>query len=440
MVIIMVIYFLNFFFGLSILLQKRINSGLYHYLVLLALILPILTPLLYLVNVFDDITKRKLMKKRKIDLENVPELNYDKTTSRNDVQYFTNGKKLFNDMFMEINEAKHYVHINTFAFNTDEIGKEFLNCLIKCLERGVEVIIICDKLGSLNMKKKYVKEYLTKGGKLVPLLSLLPGINYRNHRKVMIIDNKIAYLGGFNIGDKYLGKKKKLGKWVDSHIKIIGNAVEEIEKRFLADLMYAQKQQINVSNYLINHNFPGNQMIEIVTSGIDTTDFDLIENKVLEEIYQAKEKVYLQTPYLILNDNMLNALLYAKNKGIDVKVMIPSKNDHPFVYQATLAYASLLVNHGIDVFLFSNEAFLHAKVVIIDHHTLISTHNLDVRSFIYSLEIGALVLDKDFTDYLTKVFLKQITYCKQLTKEMVQTYPVWTKLKLALCRLLSHYL
>lgn len=440
MVIILTIYLINFFFGLRLLLYKRINSSLYYHLVLLTLLIPVLTPLFYILNVLDDYTQRKLIKKRKIDLENLPTLSNSKTTSRNDLQFFTNGKKFFDDMFMELNEAKNYIHISFFALNTDEIGKEFFNQLTKCLQRGVQVIILYDQLGSIKIKKKYLNEFRKHGGKLVPFLKIFTGINYRNHRKVMVIDNKIAYLTGFNIGDKYLGKNQKLGIWVDSALKITGNAVEIIEKRFLADLMYALKRKVEVDKYLIKQKFLGSKIVEVISSGVDISDIDLIENKVLEELYQANERVYLQTPYLILNDRFLNALLYLKHKGIDIKVMIPSKNDHPLVYQATLAYASILVSNDIEVYLFSNQAFLHSKVVIIDNHALISTHNLDIRSFIYSLEIGTLVIDKDFTDYLTKVFLKQVTYCKQLTKEMVQTYPVWTKLKLAICKLFSHYL
>lgn len=438
------IYFLNFFFGLKLLLHPNINLSNNIFTLILIIIFPFLTPIIYLFVFFDEQARKHFLKKQSLDINNIPNLNDKTLTQHNELTFFTNGEELFEDIFEEIKNAKHYIHISFFTFSTDRIGKLFIKKLEEKLKENVEVIIMYDPLGSYSQRKKYFNNYKKLGGKLIPFVKFkikYPNLNYRNHRKYIIIDNKIAYLGGFNISDKYLGRNKKLGLWIDSEIKILGSAVSNIEKRFLADLMYCKKEKVNISKYLIEHEFTGNKQIEIISSGADISQINHIENKIIQYIYNAEKYIYIQTPYLILNDNFIKALKYAESKGVDIKIMLPNKNDHPFVLQATKAYAALFVDSNIKIYLFNKNAFLHSKVFVCDdHYVSIGTTNLDIRSFKFSLETNAFITDKSFAQLVKEVFIKQTTYCTLYTKTQIEKQNIFIKIYFNACKLLSNIL
>ncbi|QVK19027.1 cardiolipin synthase [Mycoplasmatota bacterium] len=439
--ILIAIYLLNFFFGLKILFKQNINLSNMTYTFLLIIIFPFFTPFIYLLIVSDEQIRRQLIKKREIDEKHIQTVKSITVTQHNEVRLFNNGDLLFEDMFEEIERAEHYIHISFYTFNTDQIGKSIIKKLEEKLKQNVDVKILYDSLGSFQMKKKYFNNFIKLGGEIIPFIKLkrkFLNINYRNHRKIMIIDNKIAYIGGFNIGDKYLGRDKKLGLWVDSQLKIIGNATTPIEKRFLADYMYCSKKEIDIKPYLMTHQFKGNKLIEILSSGPDISEINYIENKFIQHIYQSQKCIYIQTPYLILNDAFIKALKYASLRNVEIKIMIPNKNDHPFVLQATKAYASLLVDENIKVYLFNKKSFLHSKVFICDdHYVSIGTTNFDIHSFKYNLEINAFVNDSDLALYTKTIFNKQLTYCTEYTKMMIQKESSLKKVIGSFCKLLS---
>ncbi len=438
---IIAIYFINIFLAFKILFTSQLNLDNLNYTFILLIIFPFLTPLIYLFISLDERVRKELIKKQKIDEANIPNLNTKSISQHNDLELFCNGDLLFKDMFAEIKNAEHFIHLDFFTFNTDKFGKLMISKLEEKLKENVEVKILYDPLGSYTMKQKYFKNFRKLGGELIPFIKVKKGIlniNYRNHRKIMIIDNKISYIGGFNIADKYLSRDKKLGLWVDSHLKITGSATETLEKRFLADYMYAANKKIDINTYLLNHQFTGNKQVEIISSGVDISKINQIENKMLELIYHAEKYIYLQTPYLILNESFIKALIYAANKGVDVRIMLPHKNDHPFVFQATIAYASLLVKENIKIYLFDKKAFLHSKTFICDdHYSSVGTVNLDIRSFKYSLEMNVFINNKDFAQLLKETFHKQLVYCTEYTIKKVQTKKVWTKVSEDMCKLLS---
>lgn len=442
--LLLAIYFINFFFGLKILLKYNLNLSNLTYTFIAIILFPFLTPFIYLFSFFDEQIRLQLLKKREIDEVNVPSLKQITVTQHNELRVFNNGDLLFDDIFEEIKKAKHYIHISFFTVNTDQIGKTVIKKLEEKLKEGIDVKILYDPMGSYKIKKKYFKNFIRLGGEIIPFVKMKKkflNINYRNHRKIIIIDNQIAYIGGFNIGDKYLGRKKKLGLWIDSQLKIIGNAAETIEKRFLADYIYSTKEKIAIEKYLIPQKFDGHKQVEIITSGADVDNLNYIENKFLEYIYRANNYIYIQTPYLILNDGMIRALKYAATKGVEIKIMIPNKNDHPFVLQATKAYASHLVDDQIKIYLFNKNAFLHSKVFICDdHYTSVGTSNFDIRSFKYDLEINTFINNTDFAKYIKDIFNKQLTYCTEYTKEMVQKKSFFTNLTEDICKLLSSIL
>lgn len=437
--ILLSIYFINLFFGLKLLFNYNNNLSNMTYLLIAIIIFPFLTPIIYLIVFFDENNKKTLIKKRIIDENNIPDVNSKTNFFSNDVTIFTKGDDLFTNIFEEIKTAKNFIHISLLTFNTDKIGKKIIGKLEEKLKDGVEIIILYDTLGSYKMKKKIFKKFLELGGQLIPFKSFkFFNINYRYHRKTIIIDNLVSYIGGYNIGDKYLGRNKKLGVWVDCELKIIGDATSQIEKRFLADYMYCSKKIINIHQYLIKQKYIEKKQIEIISSGADIEKINSIENKFLEYIYQAKNYIYIQTPYLILNDTMIYALKYAASKGVDIKIMLPNKNDHPFLLQATKAYAASLIDDNINIYLFDKSAFLHSKVFICDDYYLsIGTSNFDIRSFKYNLEINSFIYDNDLAKYTKEIYSKQLNYCTQYTKEMINNRSTATKISEAFCKLLT---
>lgn len=437
--IIFAIYFINLFFGLKLLFTKNYNLSNIIYLLLLVIIFPFLTPFIYIGLFFDESIRKSLVKKRRLDQDTISGINDDSIFEYNDVTIYTNGKNLFEAIFTEIEKAEKYIHISFYTFNTDQIGKKMIEKLTEKLNDHVEVIILYDRLGSFLLKKKYFKNFKKQGGKLIAFMPffkhLFFNLNYRNHRKTIVIDNKVSFIGGFNVSDKYLSRNKKMGLWVDSHLKIIGDATKQIEKRFLADYAYSIKSNIETNNYLIKQLFQGNKKIEILSSGADVSDINYIESKFIEYIYKAKEYIYIQTPYLILNDSMIRALKYVSTKGIKIKIMIPNKNDHPFVLKATKSYARTLISKNIMVYLFDKNAFLHSKVFISDDNYLsIGTTNFDIRSFKYDLEINTFIYNQELALHTKEIFLKQLNYCTILKREKQTTI---NYIKELFCKLLS---
>jgi len=386
--------------------------------------------------------RTKLRKKRKHDLELYPDINNTSIFMQNEVEIFNEGNKFFDDLFHEIKNAKHYIHLNFFIFNTDDIGRNLIKHLEEKLRQNVKVKILYDKLGSRNLNMKYFKQFKELGGEIeifTPLFykPIFINLNYRNHRKIIIIDNKISYIGGFNVGNEYLSRDDKMGIWVDSHLKITGDATVEIGKRFLCDFSYVKPLK-STKDTPLKYDFKGNHQIQLLSSGVDINEINSIESKFIQLIYNAKTYIYIQTPYLILSDCMIRALKYAALNGVKIKIMIPNKKDHPIVLSATKAYAASLIQDNIDIYLFDKSAFLHSKVFISDDiHLSIGTCNFDIRSFKYSLEMNAFIYDEELAKQMYEIFNRQLQYCTHYTKEMVQNRNILIKIKEHFAKLFS---
>lgn len=242
----------------------------------------------------------------------------------------------------------------------------------------------------------------TAAGRRRPCGSLFPSrlrpinlrLNYRNHRKLVIIDGETGYVGGFNVGDEYLGLNPKFGYWRDTHLRLQGTAVHAIQTRFILD--WNQASHHHTLTYVPNH-FPecepkGNVGMQIVTSGPDS-EWEQIKNGYIKMISTAKRSILIQTPYFIPDSSLLDALRIACLSGIDVKIMIPNKPDHAFVYWATLSYIGDLLKAGASVYIYDN-GFIHAKTIVVDDETAsVGTANIDVRSFRLNFEVNAFIYD-----------------------------------------------
>jgi cardiolipin synthase len=297
-------------------------------------------------------------------------------------------------------------------------------------------------MGGRWLKKDTKKRITDAGGKVsvflppfVPFISVR--INYRNHRKICIIDGREAYVGGFNIGNEYLGLSKKFGNWRDTHIRIQGSAVSSLQWRFYLDWKFASGEDLKIcQSYLHEELEQSNVGIQIVSSGPDSK-WPNIKDGYMKMISNAREKIYIETPYFIPDDSILEALRIAGLSGLDVRVMVPNKPDHLFVYWASLSYIGELLEAGVKFYHYG-DGFLHSKVIIVDDFiSTVGTANLDIRSFMLNFEVNAFIYDEEVNRKLSQKFVSDIDLCRQITLEDYNKRSKVVKIKESISRLLS---
>ncbi|MBY7144853.1 cardiolipin synthase [Virgibacillus sp. NKC19-3] len=362
-------------------------------------------------------------------------------THDNKVDIYTDGTEKFDALMEDMEKATDHIHLLYYRIRSDQLGRRVADVLIKKANEGVEVRVLFDDMGSRSLSRKYIKR-LENAGVLVgaffpPKIAKLNfKINYRNHRKLAIIDGKVGYIGGFNIGDEYLGKKKKFGYWRDTHLRIYGHAVQNMQTRFILDWNQASRNDILYEDRFYDSIPYGDVGVQIVSSGPDS-DWEQIKNGYIKMIMEAKEYIYIQTPYFIPDESLRDVLRIAAMSGVDVKVMIPNKPDHPFVYWATLSSVGDLLNAGAEVYMYQN-GFLHAKTIVVDGKiSSVGTANIDVRSFRLNFEVNAFLYDLDLTQRLDDAFNRDIMLSTQLTKKLYQQRSLGIRFKESVSRLIS---
>lgn len=364
-------------------------------------------------------------------------------TQYNEVEIFIDGKDKFESLFRDIEAAKDHIHLQYYIFRDDKLGTRLIDLLTQKAKEGVEVRILYDEMGSRRIKKRSFNKLKQAGGEVevffpskIPLMNLR--VNFRNHRKLVIIDGKIGYVGGFNVGDEYLGLNKKFGYWRDTHLRIRGNAVHATQIRFILDWNQASERN---DIYYADHYFPdihpsGDVPIQVVTSGPDS-EWEQIKNGYIKMIASARKSIYIQTPYFIPDASILDILRIAALSGLDVRIMIPNKPDHMFVYWATLSYIGELLKAGAKVFIYNN-GFIHAKMIVVDEEiATVGTANIDVRSFKLNFEVNAFMYDRQTAERLTEIFKRDMEKSKQLTYDEYIQRPIYIRFKESISRLLS---
>jgi len=363
-------------------------------------------------------------------------------TQNNNVDLFFTGEEKFEAMLESISKAKEYIYIEYYIFKSDRIGSKFIDALSKKAKEGIDVKLLVDGMGGRNLSKKSKKQLEDAGvgfavffPPFVPWLSIR--LNYRNHRKICIVDGREAYVGGFNIGDEYLGRSKKFGHWRDTHIRIKGSAISSLQWRFFLDWRFATKEDLTQRQSYLHHRDDLYHVgMQIVTSGPDSK-WPSVKDGYLKTISDAREKIYIETPYFIPDDSIYEALRLAGLSGLDVRVMIPNKPDHPFVYWASMSYIGGLLQAGVKFYTYE-KGFLHSKVVVADDFvSSVGTANLDIRSFKLNFEVNAFIYDESINLKLTENFIKDLKYCKEITLEAYKNRSNIVKLKESVSRLLS---
>ena len=364
-------------------------------------------------------------------------------TQDNAMTVFNDGSDKFEALIQDLEQATNHIHIQYYIFRLDNLGKRILNVLERKAKEGVEVRLLFDDMGSRGLYKRHFHNLIRLGGKVEAFFpSILPLINtrlnYRNHRKIVVIDGATAYIGGFNVGDEYLGQVKKFGYWRDTHLRIQGSAVHPIQTRFLLDWNQASAEKDIEYNEQYFPAIPrkGDISMQIVSSGPDS-EWEQIKDGYLKMIFRAKKYIYIQTPYFIPDVSFLDALRIACLSGVDVRIMIPNKPDHVFVYWATYSNVGHLLKAGAKIYIYDN-GFLHSKQIVIDDEVAtVGTANIDVRSFKLNFEVNAFIYDPIAAHQLAELFEQDLLVSRELTLETYQQRSFTIRLKESIAHLIS---
>ena len=364
-------------------------------------------------------------------------------SDNNSVKYFVDGQEKFDELISDIKKAEHHIHLCYYIFRGDKLGTAIVEALEERAQAGVEVKVLYDAVGGRTLKKSLFKKLESHGAETQAAFSsrihlLNIRLNYRNHRKIAVIDGNIGYVGGFNVGDDYLGEYENMGYWRDTHLRIRGNAVHQLQERFIIDWNASKKVELisYAPAYFPEIKLSADKEIQIVSSGPDT-ELEAIKKGFIKMIGVAKEYIYIQTPYFIPDDALKEALEMALLSGVKVKLMIPNKPDHPFIYQATLSYAEELLKQGGEIHIY-DKGFLHAKTIVIDDEIVsVGTANFDIRSFKLNFEVNAFIYDGELAIEQRKYYEEDAAESYLLTDQIIAEYSLWDRFKQQFSRLLS---
>lgn len=363
-------------------------------------------------------------------------------TTNNRLEVLNDGSETFASLIDALRKAESFIHLEYYIFENDELGGRIADILKEKARSGVEVRFIYDDVGSWNLKRSFIRSLREAGVQVhcfMPVVFpwLTSKINYRNHRKIVVIDGKVGYTGGLNIADRYL-RGTKHGPWRDTHLKIEGTAVNMLQLTFLADWYFATGIQLkDKDKYLmVSDDSVGDTAVQIATSGPDS-DWATIMQAYFAAITKATDHIYISTPYFMPGESLLTALKVAALSGIDVRIMLPSRSDSKIVYWASRSYITELLEAKIKVYLY-NKGFNHSKIITIDNRfSSIGTANMDNRSFEDNFEVTAMIYDRDVTDRLESRFLADLDGCTRLTYRRWATRSRTDMFKESVARLFS---
>lgn len=357
-------------------------------------------------------------------------------TTRNHIEILNNGKETFDSVKTEINKARNHIHLEYYIIDDDKIGNEIRELLIAKAGEGIEVRLIIDDVGCWKLGKKFLQSLENAG---VELYSFMPvrfplfanRINYRNHRKIIVVDGKVGYVGGINIADRYIVGSENIPFWRDTHIKIEGEAVNSLQVVFLIDWYFVSGKILSDRSYFPRSKIKNTQLVQITASGPDS-DWSSIMQAYFSAISTAREYIYIVNPYFIPNESILTALKTVALSGVDVRMIIPGKSDSFLAYNGTLSYVEELLEAGIRVFYYQ-KGFIHSKLILVDDvFASVGTANMDIRSFDDNFEVNALIYDEKLCNEFKDFFLEDLTDCleadldlhrdRSITKKLVQSF------------------
>jgi len=360
----------------------------------------------------------------------------------NDIKVFTAGKDKFESLLQDIANATRYIHVQYFIIEKDESGKRLIELLMSKAREGVQVRVLYDYVGSFYTPPRILKDMRAAGIKVHPFLELTFTqfafrANWRNHRKIVVIDGEVGYVGGMNIANRYITGDKKWKPWRDTHLRITGEAVAAMQYSFAIDWNFTTRELLT-STTMRYATPPASEdyVVQMVGSG-PTSRWNNISFVFLKAITLAKRCVYIQTPYFLPSDSLLKALQSAALAGVDVRVMIPRHPDSMMLRLATASYIKECMLSGIKIY-FYEPTVMHAKVVIVDDEFVTTgSTNFDFRSFEHNFEFNALIYSKEFNQKMKGIFEADMEQCTRLLLSKWKKRPLMQKALESIVRLIS---
>ena len=431
-----------------IFIQRRNTAATWAWLSAIAL-LPIGGFFLYMIFGQDSQKQRVFLKKNMEDealqkrYESMGGAIEGETTEDNRILLFHDGISKFDALLADIENAKEFIFVQYYILRGDKTGKILLDKLTERARAGVEVYLLVDGMGCGFTSFRIYQPLMEANGFLGRFLPPVPvRINFRNHRKIVIIDKNIAYLGGANIGDEYLGKKERFGEWRDTHMRLTGGCVSPLTLRFIMDWNCDSTEKaikIPLNRCYFSKNPTNTNLgakVRIISSGPDT-HYPNILHGFCCLIMEAKKSVYIQSPYFVPDDALFTALRIAALSGVDVRIMYPANPDHFFVYWAASSYVGELMGAGVKGYEYT-KGFLHAKTLMVDSRICaVGTANMDVRSFKINFETHAFIEDAPITQELEEAFRRDMKFCNVLSLEDYKKRSISTKIKESFSRLFA---
>ncbi|MGL4606548.1 MAG: cardiolipin synthase [Eubacteriaceae bacterium] len=368
-------------------------------------------------------------------------------TQNNILEVYTDGKSKFDALFNAMEEATSSIHVEYYIIKHDDLANQMMDILIRKAIEGVEVRFLFDAMGGRYLPKSLLNTLRSAGGQVgvffpskFKMLNIR--VNYRNHRKIVVIDGKTGFIGGFNVGNEYLGLDEKMGFWRDTHLKIDGSSVYELQLRFLLDWRASSSETLVIEDDCQDKYFPpipGNNPgagVQIVSSGPDKAN-QQIKQGFLRLINNAESYILIQSPYFVPDESILESLKIALLSGVDVRIMIPNKPDHIFIHWATLSYVGELIDYGAKVYIYE-KGFLHAKTIVVDDAvSSVGSCNFDIRSFRLNFETNTFIYDTPFAIKLKDIFVNDMKHCTYYNKETYSKRNHNTRVKESVSRLFS---
>lgn len=370
-------------------------------------------------------------------------------TANNNVKLLVNGEEKFPELLRALESAKSHIHLEYYIYEDDFTGNSVADVLIKKAQEGVEVRFMYDDFGS-RLGRAFIKKLEDAGVQTIPFYRIIwyafaNRLNYRNHRKIIIIDGTIGFVGGINMSDRYRNDLKKDNHlyWRDTHLMIEGQATAYLQYLFLCDWNFCSPNRFEYDKVYFpdqtKHETIEDDVVQIAASGPDSPQ-PVIFYSLLEAIGSAKKNIYIASPYFIPGESLMDVLIIAVQSGLDVKIVIPGKSDSKMVDAAARAYYTELLKFGAQIYKY-NKGFIHAKTMVIDDNlAIIGSANMDYRSFDLNFEVNAMVYSKEITKQLTAVFEKDLNDSELIDAEQWLNRPKYMKLWERMVRLLSPFL
>ncbi|HDQ13453.1 MAG TPA: cardiolipin synthase [Sediminispirochaeta sp.] len=364
-------------------------------------------------------------------------------TLNNEARVYYSGAEFFDHLSRDIEAAEDSIHLEFFIYRSDDLGLRLRSLLLKKAEQGVKVRMIFDGVGCFNkMSKKFkreLKESKIEVRYFLDPMNVFSGrlLNYRNHRKIAVIDGKIAYTGGMNIGNEYIDGGRKFKSWRDTQLRLEGEAAQLLQSVFLSDWYNSGGELIQEERFFPQAPRRGFYLpMQVVVSGPDS-DWNSIKKLFLHLISNANAQVFIQSPYFIPDESVVNALETAALSGVEVNLMMTGVADKRIPFWVAHTYFESLLKAGVKIYLYS-AGFLHAKVLVVDQGLCtVGSCNMDTRSFHLDYEVNAFIYNEDIAGNLIDQFNRDVAKCRQVSFEYIYSFPLWKRLRNSVFRMIA---